>query len=203
MKQFWNERYSQEDYAYGTEPNEFLKEQLNGLTSGKILFPAEGEGRNAVYAAQLNWEVTAFDQSEEGKKKADSLAASKGVSIDYRVGMLEDMDFQEGTFDAIVLVYVHLPAGFREKIHRQLISLLKPGGRIILEAFHKDHLKYNSVNEKAGGPRQTDLLFSIEDLVDDFASLQTELVEEKVVVLNEGLYHVGESAVVRFVGVKA
>ncbi|MGQ9644743.1 MAG: SAM-dependent methyltransferase, partial [Ignavibacterium sp.] len=52
-KQYWNERFSSEDYIYGTEPNTFLKEQLENLKPGKALFLGEGEGRNAVYAATL------------------------------------------------------------------------------------------------------------------------------------------------------
>lgn len=57
----WNERYSKEEFAYGEEPNQYLKEQLEKLDVGKILFPAEGEGRNGVYAAKLGWNVFAFD----------------------------------------------------------------------------------------------------------------------------------------------
>ena len=57
----WNERYSKEEFAYGEEPNQYLKEQLEKLAVGKILFAAEGEGRNGVYAAKLGWNVFAFD----------------------------------------------------------------------------------------------------------------------------------------------
>lgn len=68
MKDFWNERYSHEKLAYGAEPNEFFRNQLQHLRPGKLLVPAEGEGRNAVYAAQQGWQVTAFDFSEAGYK---------------------------------------------------------------------------------------------------------------------------------------
>jgi hypothetical protein len=70
----WNERYSKDEFAYGEQPNKFLKEQLEKLAAGTILFPAEGEGRNAVFAAQLGWTVSAFDISAEGKNKANRLA---------------------------------------------------------------------------------------------------------------------------------
>jgi hypothetical protein len=39
---FWNERYGQQEFVYGTEPNAFLKEQLAKLPAGKILLPCEG-----------------------------------------------------------------------------------------------------------------------------------------------------------------
>ena len=83
----WNSRYSAEEYAYGEEPNAFIKQQLDNLIPGKILFPAEGEGRNAVYAAKLGWNVEAFDLSTEGREKALSLAAQNGVDISTRYVM--------------------------------------------------------------------------------------------------------------------
>ena len=81
----WNDRYSNEEFAYGEEPNNYLKEQLEKLNPGTILFPAEGEGRNAVFAAKLGWEVWAFDISAEGKDKAMKLVATNNVAIDYQV----------------------------------------------------------------------------------------------------------------------
>ena len=74
MKDKWDDRYSKSEFAYGELPNDYLKDQLNIIPAGTILFPAEGEGRNAVYAATLGWSVYAFDQSIEGRKKAIQLA---------------------------------------------------------------------------------------------------------------------------------
>src|SRR5688572_28635163 len=84
----WNDRYSKDEYAYGERPNNFLKEQLEKIKVGSILFPAEGEGRNAVFAATLGWNVSAFDISAEGKNKALRLAETHKVTIDYQVGEL-------------------------------------------------------------------------------------------------------------------
>jgi len=78
MIDFWNARYAAAEYAYGTEPNAFFKAQLDQLTPGRLLLPAEGEGRNAVYAAKKGWEVVAFDQSDAGQKKALKLAKETG-----------------------------------------------------------------------------------------------------------------------------
>jgi len=103
MRSFWNERYEAPEYAYGETPNEFMKEQLKLLPTGSILFPAEGEGRNAVYAAQQDWDVVCFDISEEGRKKALCLAQDKEVQIDYRLGSLETISREE-RFDAVALI---------------------------------------------------------------------------------------------------
>ncbi|MEZ0130354.1 class I SAM-dependent methyltransferase, partial [Flavobacterium sp. LBUM151] len=106
----WNDRYSNEEFAYGEEPNNYFKEQIEKLKPGTILFPAEGEGRNAVYAAKLGWTVSAFDISEEGKNKALKLAETNNVSIDYKVGELETLNYHTEQFDAIALIYAHFPA---------------------------------------------------------------------------------------------
>ena len=91
MKEFWDDRYSKDEFAYGKHPNNYLKEQLEKLEVGSILFPAEGEGRNAVFAATLGWSVSAFDISTEGKNKALRLTESQNVSIDYQVGELNTL----------------------------------------------------------------------------------------------------------------
>lgn len=198
----WNERYSQEAFAYGEEPNQFLKEQLSKLQAGKILFPAEGEGRNAVHAALNGWAVTAFDISSEGKKKALQLAGKHGVNIDYMVGPLEELQFEKASFDAIALIYAHFPAHLKSGLHKALSELLKPGGTILFEAFSKGHLAYNSVNEKVGGPKDIDSLFSIEEIKADFPNFEIIILEEKEIELSEGNFHNGNGLVVRFIGKK-
>ena len=103
MKQFWEERYGKEEFAYGEEPNQFLKEQLANVEPGTILFPAEGEGRNAVFAAELGWYVCAFDLSSEGQRKANVLAQKKGVEIDYILDPISDLPYAENQFNAMVI----------------------------------------------------------------------------------------------------
>src|SRR4051812_12435595 len=109
----WNDRYSKEEFAYGEQPNNYLKEQLEKLDAGSILFPAEGEGRNAVFAAQLGWRVSAFDISIEGKNKALGLAEANNVTIDYQVGELQELNYKPEQFDAIALIYAHFPADIK------------------------------------------------------------------------------------------
>lgn len=198
----WNERYSNTEYAYGTDPNDFLKEQLAKLPVGKILFPAEGEGRNAVYAATLGWDVTAFDISAEGRKKAIQLAAQNKVDIDYQVGELQTLDFKAKEFDAIALIYAHFPAEIKSAYHKLLNSYLRKDGVIIFEAFSKKHLEYRQKNEKVGGPADLASLFSIEELQSDFKDYKIIKLAETEVELNEGLYHNGVGSVIRFVGKK-
>lgn len=198
----WNDRYSSEEFAYGTAPNNYLKEQLEKLKTGSILFPAEGEGRNAVFAAQLGWKVSAFDISAEGKNKALKLAEANDVEIDYLVGELETLNYQEEQFDAIALIYAHFPAPIKSSIHKTLETYLRKGGVIIFEAFSKKHLEYLAINDKVGGPKDIESLFSIEEIQSDFPDYEIIQLEEKEIELNEGLFHNGKGSVIRFVGKK-
>jgi len=201
-KSRWNERYSQEAFAYGEAPNHYLQEQLTKLPVGSILFPAEGEGRNAVFAATIGWNVSAFDISEEGKNKAIKLSKKNEVTIDYQVGELEKLNFETEQFDAIALIYAHFPANIKSAYHKKLDRFLKKKGTLIFESFSKKHLDYVTANENVGGPKDIESLFSIDEIKADFPNYTIlELVEQEI-QLNEGLYHNGTGSVIRFVGQK-
>jgi SAM-dependent methyltransferase len=198
----WNDRYRENDFAYGTKPNEFLKKQILKLKTGRVLFGAEGEGRNAVYSAKLGLNVSAFDISIEGKNKALKLAKENNVSIHYQVGLLPELNYENEQFDAIALIYAHFPPNIKSKYHKLLDKKLKKGGIVIFEAFSKNHLEYQNKNPKVGGPPDLDSLFSTDELKSDFENYEVLELVEKEIELNEGLYHNGKGSVIRFVGRK-
>lgn len=200
--QRWDDRYSNEEFAYGTAPNNYLKEQLKKLNPGSILFPAEGEGRNAVFAAKSGWKTEAFDISTEGKNKALKLAEINNVTINYQVGELESLNYHAEQFDALALIYAHFPAEIKSAIHKQLDKYLRKGGIIIFEAFSKKHLEYLAKDDKVGGPKDVESLFSIEEIKADFPDYEIIELMEKEIELNEGLFHNGKGSVIRFVGKK-
>lgn len=192
MQEFWNERYRQNDYAYGTTPNVWFKTVIDTLPPGKLLVPGAGEGRDAVYAATKGWEVTAFDFSEAAKIKAEKLAALFDVRIHFQVAdatAYEDVQ----QYDMVALIFFHLPPESRKNVHRKMMQLLKPGGWLVLEAFTPAQLQYTS-----GGPSRADMLYTPQMLEDDFQGM--DMLENKTLEteLEEGLYHRGKAAVVRF-----
>jgi SAM-dependent methyltransferase len=196
MKDFWNERFGNVEFIYGTEPNKFFKQQLDKLQPGNILLPAEGEGRNVVYAASQGWEVNAFDISIKGKEKALQLAKMKSVDITYEVsGVLEFQSDEK--FDVIGLCYAHFPVEIRKQAHQHLLQFLKTGGHVIFEAFAKAQLGNTS-----GGPKNKDMLFSIEEIKEEFAQLEFKLLQEITIELSEGDHHKGKAEVIRFLGMK-
>lgn len=196
-KEFWNERYAENEFVYGKEPNAFFKQKLTALKPGKLLLPCDGEGRNAVYAATQNWEVYAFDQSEMGKEKCMQLAHHFNVALNYEIADALEIDLGENVYDLIALIYAHFPATIRNTIHQKCIRALKPGATLILEAFNPLQLNNNS-----GGPKATDMLYTKTILATDFSDLKIEYLEELNTNLDEGLYHIGVADVIRLVATK-
>ncbi len=193
----WNSRYSAPEYVYGKEPNSFFKQQLSEIPAGKILLPGEGEGRNAVFAAKAGWTVDAIDQSDIGRSKALKLAQENGVSINYAVSRLDAAEMLEQEYDAIGLLYLHFNSDEREVYHQRFLKALKPGGTLIFEAFSKEQIKNNS-----GGPKDIDLLYSLEEIIEDFINFDINTFTKETITLDEGNGHKGPASVIRFSGKK-
>ncbi|MEI6291488.1 MAG: class I SAM-dependent methyltransferase [Chloroflexota bacterium] len=194
----WNQRYSQSEYVYGVEPNEYLvKASGNIRPGGKVLSLGEGEGRNAVYLASQGFNVTAVDSSSVGLEKAQKLADSKRVKIDTITADLADFEIKPGSWDAIISIYCHLPSAQRVKLHQQVCAGLKPGGVFILEAFTPRQLLFGT-----GGPSSPDMLMTLEGLRIELDGLKLEHAVELDRSVLEGTFHTGQAAVVQITGIK-
>lgn len=196
-REFWDSRYSDDQYSYGTEPNQFYKSYIDGLKPGTALFLGDGEGRNSVYAAKLKWKVDAVDFSEAAKIKALDLAKNSYTDINYEVCDLSDFIFPPGKYDLVVMIFLHLPEELTKRVFTGSIISLKKNGILLVEAFSKNHIKNNS-----GGPKNIDLLFSENDLKNLTTGLDPVLSESIEIVLSEGDYHNGVADVIRFIGRK-
>lgn len=194
---FWDQQFAGSSFKYGTAPNAFLSQQAQRLSAGsRVLVPGDGEGRNSVWLAQQGHQVLAMDASIVGLDKARTLAAGRGVAIETVLADLADWQPEEGAFDAVVLTFVHLPPALRTPAHRRLARSLRPGGLLLLEAFHPSQLGRSS-----GGPKQAELLYTLADLQDDFSGLLCQdLGDEPEVELDEGPGHQGLARVTRYLG---
>lgn len=200
MKEFWNARYSEDGLAYGTVPNDFIKQCLDDREPGRVLFPAEGQGRNAIYAAKRGWQVDAFDYSEVARDKAIELANAAGVSINYEVQDMLIYQAPEACYDLIALSYVHLKPEWRKTFYPQLYIALKPGGELIKEGFRTTQLAYQHLS---GGPKDETLLFTAEIIRSDFKDFEEIYLEELETTLSAGKYHVGPAHIIRYIGKKS
>ncbi len=202
MKEMWDNRYGEAGFAYGSEPNEYFKTCIDALDiKRKLLLPAEGEGRNAVYAAKLGWDVTAFDISEKGKEKAQQLAQENGVKFLYEVKGFEDMYFNN-SFDCIAFIYTHFATEQKYLFFDKMLDALKPGGWVIFECFSVNNLSFRDKNPKFGGPENPNMLYSIVELETYFMGYKMVELKEEVVTLKEGKYHNGEGCVIRMLAQK-
>ena len=202
MKEMWDARYGEEEFAYGQAPNIYLKEQIEQLPRRKILFPAEGEGRNAVYAATQGWEASAFDISHEGYKKAIALCMKYQVTIDYKVGEFSQLNYEKEDFDALALIYAHFAPQQRREYHQLLGSYVKPGGLIILEGYSQNNIELGKKENVTMGPPNIKMLYTKKLIAEDFHNFEIIELKEEIISLDEGKFHQGKASVIRFVGKK-
>lgn len=190
---FWNERYTSDEYLYGTEPNTFLTEKVD-LLRGPVLSLSEGEGRNAVFLASRGLSVLGVDSSEVALDKAHSLAEARGVVINTELADLAEFDPKENRYGSIVSIFGHLPSRVRRRLFPLVERALEPGGIVLLEAYSEEQLARDS-----GGPKDIDMLMTVDKLEREFPNLEPILAREIEREVNEGGGHAGMASVVQFI----
>lgn len=191
--EFWDAKYHRSDYFYGVRPNAFLVDQDYRLDPGsRILCIGDGEGRNGVWLAEQGHNVTSVDVSPRALQKCAELAMQRGVFLRTECADLRDWHWPTERFDAVVAIYVHLLAEYRKPVHLAAINSLKPGGLFLLEAFNK-----NQLGNGSGGPKKVDLLYTADELREDFPEAEILSAEDLEIELDEGPGHSGRAAVTR------
>ena len=195
--QTWDERYSEEGFAFGEQPNDFLVEVETTLTKGDTLMLGDGDGRNGVWMAQQGHDVVSVDLSTVGVEKSKKLAVQRGTTIDARVGDLETFDMGSVQWDNVVSIFCHVPSVIRRRVHANIKMALRPGGRFVLESYNAAN-----IGRGVGGPQSADLTVELEELETDFSGWNLEVhraIDRNII---EGKYHSGHSSTVQFVAVK-
>ena len=161
MENIWNERFNSEEYYYGEEPNVFIQQQAFRLEPcQKVIAFAEGEGRNAVFLAKRNLEVTAIDYAESGLQKAKKLAQKHGVDIHTKKIDLLVEDVASDEYDAAIMVFGHFHKNVQTMVLNKMKKAIKPKGILMLEVFSKEQLKYGT-----GGPPELEMLYEPKDIL--------------------------------------
>ena len=192
----WNERYASNEFAYGTEPNTFLVENANLLTS-PVLSLAEGEGRNAVFLASLGLDVLGVDASDVGLTKARQLAASRGLVIRTEVADLASYEPPENYYGSVISISAHLPSNTRNRLYPLVERSLKPGGILLLEAYSKAQ-----ISRDTGGPKDIEMLMDLAELEQQFSNCEPIVAQEIEREVIEGKFHTGLACVVQFIARK-
>lgn len=195
----WNDRYAGEEYAYGTEPNDFLRAKSDLIPAwGEVLCLADGEGRNGVYLAGLGYRVTSVDSSSTGMEKAQKLAASRGVELTTVVADLNDYDLGKQRWAGIVSIFCHLPPELRKKVHAGVVRGLKPEGVFLLEAYDPEQLRF-----KTGGPPVAELMMTKDQVIEEIAGLNILHAATVERSIHEGHLHNGRSMTTEILAKKA
>ena len=195
-KEFWNNRYASEDYLYGVEANSFLIEHAKSLM-GPVLSLSEGEGRNAIFLALQGLQVHAVDISEVALSKAKTLAQMNKVKIQTEVADLASFEPKKDFYGAVISIFAHLPSQVRARLYPSVEQSLKPGGLIVLEAYSQ-----NQLSRDTGGPKDVDMLMTVDKLKKEFPNCNPILVQEIERDVNEGEGHSGLASVVQFIAQK-
>jgi SAM-dependent methyltransferase len=195
----WDERFSEEGYVFGTEPNAWLAGHRALFEPGKrALSVADGEGRNSVWLARLGVHVDAFDISPVGVDKARKLAALAGVPVNYAVADCDGWPWTPAAYDYVVGIFIQFAdPDLRARLFAHMAAALKPGGYLLLQGYTPRQLQY-----KTGGPGVIEHLYTPELLRDAFAGLDMVELRDYDAELAEGARHVGPSALIGMVARK-
>lgn len=205
---FWNSRYTEEGFAYGLMPNEFLvdavaqfQQSRGSSDSIRVLAIGEGEGRNALHLARQGFHVHAMDYSPVGMEKLREQSEKEHLShlVEVEVADLTDYDFKQALpagrqgWDLIVSVFAHVPPPLQQRVFQQVKAALAPNGWFIIAAYHPDN-----IGRGTGGPQVAELCLTKDILQTAFPSsewnfIRLDHIDKRV---DEGKYHQGNASVI-------
>lgn len=165
----WNERYAAVDLVWSAEPNVFLVRETAGLTPGRALDLAAGEGRNAIWLAKQGWRVTAVDFSAVALAKGTQLAARAGVEVEWVEADLLAYEPEPAAFDLVAIFYLQLEGPERRRVLASARAALAPGGTLLIVGHDLDNLVRGH-----GGPQDPTRLWVAEEAVRELPGLEIE-----------------------------
>jgi SAM-dependent methyltransferase len=189
----WEARFATPEYAFGKEPNEFLKSCKHLLPpSGRALAVADGEGRNGVWLAEQGLDVLAIDFSPSAQRKARALAAERHVDVTVIQADVHDWGYPQSAFDVVVEIFTQFSApAERSRKWAGMRRALKSGGLLVIVGYTPKQLEYAT-----GGPKQIENLYTRALLEREFGDFRDLTIVEEERELREGASHAGMSAVI-------
>jgi SAM-dependent methyltransferase len=195
----WESRYATDEYAFGTEPNDFLAAAGPMLPGkGKALAVADGEARNGVWLAQQGLDVLSLDFSPAAQKKGRQLAVERNVRVNFELADVHRWSYPEAIFDVVVEIFAQFSTPAERALKWSgMRRALKPGGLLILQGYTPKQLQYAT-----GGPRQVENLYTRQMLEQAFSGFKNMRLIEEEREMHEGARHNGMSAVIGLTATK-
>ena len=153
-------------------PNRTFATEAADLRPGSALDLACGEGRHAVWLAKRGWDVVAVDFSAVAVDRGRARAEREGVAVDFRTVDLLDFEPDESAYDLVLVLFLQLPADERRLVLGRATRALAPGGTFLLVGHDLTNL-----TEGTGGPSDSTVLYTPEDIVADVPALEIEKAE--------------------------
>ncbi|MCU4750519.1 methyltransferase domain-containing protein [Halobacteria archaeon AArc-curdl1] len=150
-----------------------------------VLDLGSGSGMDAFYAAMNVTEtgsVTGVDMTPQQVEKANDLAAANGFhNVSFRQGYIEDLPFEDDSFDAVISNGVINLSSEKDRVFEEAHRVLRPGGRLALSDIISEQQLPESIKADAdlwaaciGGAEQVDSYTSLIET----ASFEMEAVRE-------------------------
>jgi len=179
----WNARYAAAELLWTAEPNRRFASEVEDLEPGRALDLACGEGRNAVWLAERGWRTTGVDFSDVALAKAERLAASRGVEVEWVLADVLEHEPERGAFELVAVLYLQLPHEQLAEVLHTSVGALAPGGTLVVLGHDTTNLTHGH-----GGPRDASVLFTPEDVVPQLERLVVERAEKvpRTVPLEDG-----------------
>jgi SAM-dependent methyltransferase len=163
----WDRRYAEPELLWSASPNRLLVAETGDIPPGRALDLACGEGRNALWLAELGWRVTAVDFSGVAIEKARARASREGLDVDFLCADLLDYEPAPGAYDLVLVLYLQLVAEERRRVLSRAAAALAPGGTFLLVGHDTSNL-----TEGVGGPSDPRVLYTPDDIVADVSGLE-------------------------------
>jgi len=132
----WNKRFSKRPMIQPSTPG-FIEERYEQMLPGTVLDVASGDGAAALYLATKGFTVTAIDISEVALERLDVFAQELHLEVATCVVDLDQPSSLTslGTFNNIVIAHFKPETNYWPL----LVSLLRPGGKLLLSTFSLEH----------------------------------------------------------------
>ena len=171
-REYWDRKYAEKEQLWAATPNRTFACEAEDLPAGSALDLACGEGRHAVWLAKRGWDVVAVDFSAVAVDRGRARAEREGVAVDFRAVDLLDFEPDESAYDLVLVLFLQLPADERRLVLGRATRALAPGGTFLLVGHDLTNL-----TEGTGGPSDSTVLYTPEDIVADVPALEIEKAE--------------------------
>lgn len=196
---FWDARYANDDYIFGTAPNQFLASQADLIQPGmRALAVADGEGRNSVWLAEHGAQVHAVEVSPLALAKARALAQTRDVTVQFEQADLLNWRWPEAEYDLVAAIFIQFASpAQRIPIIAGIRRALKPGGILLLQGYTPKQVEFAT-----GGPASPENMYTESLLREWFGDWRIRHLREHEDFISEGTHHYGQSALIDLIAQK-